>query len=187
MAKTLLQKLNGLQLSIEEVQRNNPGWNEKQCLDYIGRSEDISLLARELGSLVNVPQFGQQVDFEQALNRVLFSAPFTIESEAPILMQVPSMEVRVYTGQTTITNGETLSIPIGGSVGQNAVLTLNVSEGYVFEDFADSAAAINLSVGGNIESNRQNIELRTETIAFPSPGTVTVLDSTVDWTVTDYR
>lgn len=52
MAKSPDQSLQGLQLSAEEVRRQNPKWSEEMVLDYVGKQEDIKMIAEATSKIL---------------------------------------------------------------------------------------------------------------------------------------
>lgn len=52
MAKSPDQSLQGLQLSAEEVRKQNPKWSEEMVLDYVGKQEDIKMIAEATSKIL---------------------------------------------------------------------------------------------------------------------------------------
>lgn len=194
MSKTLSEKLRNLQLSADEVKRNNPAWSDEMVLDYLSKNDDLQTLAKELSAaadsvIYQQPQFSIE-DFSQALGMALFPAQKESENDIIFLRDKEAQEVRVYSGTETLARNSNAIVNIGGTVGSNSVLTINVRLGFYaqYSSAQGYYVASNVGVGGQIINNTQ-IQLFASNIAFGLDAGVSTSeeeDAVVYWTVVDY-
>jgi hypothetical protein len=173
MAKSIVEKINSIRLSISDIRQNNPNWSEPMVEFIAELSEDLKKVAEEVSdasaqaSMFNV----EREAFTEALIQALAKPDTQVDGIIPFLA-MGGVQVRVISGSTTISNGQSLNVNINDTVDPDkSFLDLKVVEGD-FQQFSggDYYVALPISVGGRILANGTQINLIASNVSFTLDG-----------------